>query len=76
MKESSWDKLEQAELITSVVLFGTSLVGWPLSMLTWAKNVPDPTTLSLSWLALVYAAFTAVLVSLRNKRGKKDATTS
>lgn len=76
MTESSWDKLEQAELILSLVLFITSLVGWPISMLTWARNVPDPTTLSLSWLALVYAAFTAVLVSLRNRRGKKDAKTS
>lgn len=37
------------------VLLAASLVGWPLSALTWAKDEP-PFILSLSWLAIVVTA--------------------
>ncbi len=32
--------------------FILSLINWPISQLTWAKSEP-PTTLALSWLAIV-----------------------
>lgn len=34
------------------VLLGASVIGWPLSMLTIAKDEP-PFVLSLSWLAII-----------------------
>jgi hypothetical protein len=47
-----------------------SVVGWPLSALTWAKNEPQ-TVLGLSWMAMSYAAFTA-LVAVGTRRDVKE----
>lgn len=39
----------------AVMLLVACIIGWPLSMLTFAKNEP-PFVLSLSWLALILTA--------------------
>jgi hypothetical protein len=39
----------------AILLLGLSLVLWPLSAFTWAKDEP-PFVLSLSWLAIVLTA--------------------
>lgn len=50
-------------LSIGMLVFG--LVGWPVSALTVAKE-EMPVILGLSWLALIYSALTAILVSEGN----------
>jgi hypothetical protein len=42
----------RARTIAAWVLLIGSTIGWPLSMMTWARGEP-PFILSLSWLAIV-----------------------
>lgn len=46
----------------SIGMLVVSVVGWPISMFTFAKD-EFPVTLGLSWLALIYSALTAILVA-------------
>jgi hypothetical protein len=43
---------KRVRTVAAWVLLAGSLVGWPVSMLTWARHEP-PFILSLSWLAIV-----------------------
>ncbi len=43
---------QRARTIAAWILLTGSVIGWPVSMLTWAKSEP-PFILSLSWLAIV-----------------------
>lgn len=43
-------------------LLGGSIVGWPVSALTWAANEP-PFILGLSWLAIILTAWDIVQTS-------------
>jgi uncharacterized membrane protein YfcA len=52
------------------VLLVGSLVGWPLSALTWAKDEPQ-FILGLSWLAITLTA----LDLLKTSRAHRDAET-
>lgn len=45
----------RARIAVAWVLLIGSLIGWPLSMLTFARGEP-PFVLSLSWLAIVVEA--------------------
>lgn len=45
----------RARIIIAWALLVAATIGWPLSMLTVAKDEP-PFTLSLSWLAIILAA--------------------
>lgn len=45
----------RARIVLAWVLLVAGLIGWPLSMLTVAKD-EAPFTLSLSWLAIVLTA--------------------
>ncbi len=48
-------KLRRARTIAAWVLLVGSLIGWPVSQLTFARGEPV-LTLSLSWLAIVLVA--------------------
>ena len=56
-------------IVAAWVLLIGSLIGWPLSMLTFAKDEP-PAVLALSWLAIVITA--ADLLSTQDVRHKQD----
>lgn len=50
-----------------------SVIGWPLSVLTFAKSEP-PTVLGLSWLALFLNAVNILMtVSVRNVQDEDSA---
>lgn len=42
----------RARVITAWCLLGGAVIGWPVSMFTWARSEP-PFVLALSWLAIV-----------------------
>lgn len=46
----------------SAALLVLCIVGWPVSMFTWAKGEP-PTVLALSWLALIISALTMLMTA-------------
>jgi ribose/xylose/arabinose/galactoside ABC-type transport system permease subunit len=48
-------RARRARVIIAWTLLIAATIGWPLSMLTVAKNEP-PFVLSLSWLAIILAA--------------------
>ncbi|MEU8199308.1 hypothetical protein AB0C10_36540 [Microbispora amethystogenes] len=48
-------KARKARVIAAWVLLAGSVIGWPVSMLTVAKDEP-PFVLSLSWLAILMEA--------------------
>lgn len=52
-----------------------SVIGWPTSILWWATSEP-PAVLSLSWLALIYAAVTAIFAAHVRRRQEEEADTS
>ncbi len=47
--------LRRARVVFAYVLLAGSLIGWPVSMLTVARDEP-PFTLALSWLAIILTA--------------------
>lgn len=48
-------RIRRARTIAAWILLIGSTAGWPISMLTWAKDEP-PFVLSLSWLAIIIGA--------------------
>jgi uncharacterized membrane protein YfcA len=48
-------RARRARVIAAWILLVGSIIGWPLSALTLAKNEP-PFVLSLSWLAIILAS--------------------
>jgi ribose/xylose/arabinose/galactoside ABC-type transport system permease subunit len=56
-------------MVAWVLLVG-SLAGWPVSMLTWARDEP-PFILSLSWLAIVIES--ASLLTSSQVRENQDS---
>lgn len=63
----------RARLILAWVLLGTSVIGWPLSALTFAKSEP-PTVLGLSWLALFLNAIGILMtVTVRNTQDESPS---
>lgn len=59
----------KARLVFAWTLLVGSLIGWPLSMVTFAKDEP-PFVLSLSWLAI---SLTAVdILSTTDVRGQQE----
>lgn len=59
----------RARLIGAWALLVGSLIGWPVSMFTFAKDEP-PAVLSLSWLAITLTA--ADLVSTTDVRKEQE----
>ena len=60
---------QRARTIAAWILLIGSVVGWPLSMLTWARTEP-PFILSLSWLAIVIES--ASLLTSSQVREKQE----
>lgn len=58
----------EVEIGIAASMLASSLILWPISQLTFAKVEP-PVTLAISWLALSYAAFTA-LIAAQNRKEK------
>jgi ribose/xylose/arabinose/galactoside ABC-type transport system permease subunit len=61
---------KRARTVIAWILLVGSLVGWPISMLTWARREP-PFILSLSWLAIVIEA--ASLLTSSQVRENQDS---
>lgn len=59
-------KQPNGEIIIAWCLFVGSLVGWPISALTIAKEEP-PVILGLSWAALAYSALAALFAARGSK---------
>jgi hypothetical protein len=63
---------QRARTITAWILLGGSLIGWPVSMVTFAKGEP-PSVLSLSWMAIVIEAGSLLTASqVREKQEDGD----
>lgn len=60
--KSQRSRKQRYQLRLSWSMLAFCAIGWPLSSVTIAKDEPF-VILSLSWLALVYAAVTALLVA-------------
>jgi hypothetical protein len=56
----------KTEVIFSSIFLVSSLILWPISAFTFAKEEP-PAILSLSWGALVYSAYTALIAAQARK---------
>jgi ribose/xylose/arabinose/galactoside ABC-type transport system permease subunit len=60
------ERIRQGKVWFARALLVVSLIGWPLSMLTVAKDEP-PFVLSLSWLAIIIEAGTLLTSSQVHK---------
>jgi hypothetical protein len=49
----------------------TSLIGWPLSALTWAKDEPQ-FVLGLSWMALIIGSYNTIITAMVNKEVRSE----
>jgi hypothetical protein len=56
----------KAQLILAWVLLIGSMIGWPLSQLTIARDEPT-FTLALSWLAIILGAWNTIVTTQVNK---------
>ena len=56
----------KAEVIGAWILLAISVLGWPLSAFTWAKDEPA-TVLGLSWLAISFTAYDILKTSRVHK---------
>lgn len=65
--------MNRARTIAAWVLLVGAVVGWPLSMLTVARDEP-PFVLSLSWLAIVIEA-ASLLTASQVREGQDDKNT-
>lgn len=64
--------MQRARTVAAWVLLCGALIGWPLSMLTVARDEP-PFVLSLSWLAIVIEAASLLTASqVREKQSEQE----
>lgn len=59
MAGQSSDRGQRAEVVLGWALLVISVIGWPVSALTFAHSEPQ-TVLGLSWFALILSALTYV----------------
>lgn len=64
--------MKRAEVGLAWLLLIGSLIGWPLSAFTWAKDEP-PFILGLSWLAITLTALDLLKSSRVHQDQDKDA---
>ena len=64
-------RIHHLEVVGAWILLVVSLLGWPVSMLTWAKDEPA-TVLGLSWLALTFTAYDILKTSRVHETADKD----
>jgi hypothetical protein len=65
------ERAKRIRLRFAVVLFGLSMVGWPVSALTVAKNEPQ-FILGLSWLAITLTAWDILTTAQVHKENGDD----
>ena len=66
-------RIRKARTAAAWILLVGSLIGWPVSMVTFAKNEP-PAVLSLSWLALVVSSAELLTASqVHQEQGEDDS---
>lgn len=71
-----WSRVEdvlwstRVQIYSSYVFFFGSILAWPISALTWAKDEP-PTILGLSFLALIISGYTTIVAAQANARANK-----
>ncbi len=63
--------MNRARTIAAWILLAGSLIGWPLSMFTLARDEP-PFVLSLSWLAIVIEAGSLLTASQVREKQSAD----
>lgn len=63
--------METAKVYIAGVLFVTSLIAWPVSMVTFAKTEP-PVVLSLSWFAITVSALDVLFTALVARKQKEQ----
>lgn len=63
--------MERAKIYFAWVLLVVTLVFWPLSLITLAKDEP-PFVLSLSWLALTLTAVDILFTAYVSKKQDED----
>jgi hypothetical protein len=61
----------KALLVISWACLLTSLIGWPLSALTWAKDEPQ-FVLGLSWMALIIGSYNTIITAMVNKEVRSE----
>jgi hypothetical protein len=69
--------VNRVRTVIAWILLAGSLIGWPLSMLTFASGEP-PVVLSLSWMAIVIEAGSLLTASqvrqTQSEEGKGDSS--
>lgn len=63
--------MRRARVIGSWILLTASLIGWPLSAFTWAKDEPQ-FILGLSWLAITLTALDLLTTSQVHEENDDD----
>jgi hypothetical protein len=61
----------RARLWLAWTMLGLSVVGWPLSIFTFAKDEPV-VVLSLSWFAIIWTSVDIILTALVSKRQEEE----
>lgn len=64
-------RARRIRIILAWTLLIGSLIGWPISLLSWAKDEP-PFVLSLSWLAIVVASAELLTASQVHREQGED----
>jgi uncharacterized membrane protein YfcA len=68
-------RARRARVILAWILLSGSIIGWPLSVLTVARDEP-PFILGLSWLAIILAAAELLTSSQVHEEQGQDKDTS
>ncbi len=68
---ASWWRKRPGRVKLALVLLAVSLVGWPVSAVTFARNEP-PTVLGLSWLAITLTCLDVLFTSQVHEKQDRD----
>lgn len=66
-----WLISPKVEIAIGWIMVGASLIGWPLSAITFAKEEPA-TILGISWGALIFAGYSVVVAGHADKHAKEE----
>lgn len=65
--------MRRVRTVAASFLLVASLIGWPLSALTWARGEP-PFVLGLSWLAIIIESANLLTSSQVHEEQSKDSS--
>jgi hypothetical protein len=60
----------RVRIVIGWALLVVSIVGWPVSQLTWAQGEP-PTTLGLSWAAMLFVAYDVLMTCYLERKKER-----